>query len=230
MKKIAIIPARGGSKRIPRKNIRDFLGKPIIAYSIETALRSGLFDMVLVSTDDAEIAKIAQDYGAVVPFMRSKKSADDFASLADVIEEVLLTLATNKQNFDVFCCILPTAPFLSATHLKQAYSVLEQGAETVCPVVKYSFPIQRALHIQKQKVSFIQPEYTFTRSQDLPPAYHDCGQFYWGRPESFLKTKSLFTQNTGTIILPETHVQDIDTIDDWNLAELKYTYLHSSKR
>ena len=229
-KNVAIIPARGGSKRIPRKNIKNFLGKPIIAYSIETALQSGLFDEVMVSTDDKKIAETALKYGAKVPFFRSKKNADDYAVLADVIEEVLTNYQKESKNFDNFCCILPTAPLLTADYLQQAYEkMIKNRFDSVFPVVKYTFPIQRALKLKDDKVQMIHPEYKNTRSQDLEPAYHDAGMFYWEKTDVFLQKKTLWTDYSSAIILPEILAQDIDTTEDWQLAELKYKLLNENR-
>ncbi|MBB6610436.1 pseudaminic acid cytidylyltransferase [Pontibacter sp. Tf4] len=227
MKAIAIIPARGGSKRIPRKNIKSFLGKPIIAYSIEAAIASGLFDEVMVSTDDAEIATIAEQYGAKVPFLRSNATADDYATTADVLLEVLKEYAGLKQEFAVGCCLYPTAPLVRISALKEAYDLLNsQHYDTVFPVLKYSYPIWRSLKLQEAKVSMNWPEHLNSRSQDLPAAYHDAGQFYWFKTVSFQRSKKLFTENSGAIELEELEVQDIDNETDWKLAELKYKLLH----
>jgi len=226
-KNIAIIPARGGSKRIPRKNIKKFLGKPMMAYSIETALQSGLFDEVMISTDDKEIAEIARKYGAKVPFFRSHENADDYAVLADVIEEVLTKYQTVNKNFENFCCILPTAPLLSADYLQQAYDkMIKNQFDCVFPVVKFGFPIQRAMKISGDKIKLIQPQYKNTRSQDLEPAYHDAGMFYWGNSKVFLQKKTLWTDNTSAIIIPESLSQDIDSLEDWKIAELKYRIIN----
>lgn len=218
MSNIAIIPARGGSKRIPKKNIKDFLGKPVIAYSIEAALLSGLFEEVMVSTDDEEIAAVAKQYGATVPFMRSQKNADDFATLNDVIEEVLGSYNNEGKEFDNGCCILSTAPFVTAEKLKEAYNLLLQKKfDSVRPIVKFSYPIQRAFKLSpNNNVQMFYPEYLKTRSQDLEPAYHDAGQFYWFRTD-----KMLAGTNKGGLIISETEAQDIDTLEDWELAELK---------
>jgi N-acylneuraminate cytidylyltransferase len=224
MTNLAIITARGGSKRIPRKNIKDFLGKPIIAYSIETALKSELFDMVMVSTDDEEIALIAKQYGAEVPFLRSKKNADDFSGTADVMLEVLEQLAVEKKTFENACCLYPTAPFVSINSLKESYNLLlKKKFDSVFPICQFSFPIQRALKISDEgKTEMIAPENLVKRSQDLTPSYHDAGQFYWTHVDTFLNKKKLITDNTGSIVLSELQVQDIDNETDWKLAELKY--------
>jgi len=225
---IAIIPARGGSKRIPKKNIKNFLGKPIIAYSIETALKSGLFDEVMVSTDDTEIAEIAKKYGAKVPFMRSKENADDFATTADVLKEVLQNYKQFQQrNFDYACCIYPTAPFVSTELLQKSFDLLkEKNFDTAFPVMAYAYPIQRALKINQDKMQLFQPEHLNTRSQDLEKAYHDAGQFYWFQVDKFQKFGKLWTDNTGVIVIKESQAQDIDTLEDWQLAEIKYKILH----
>jgi len=223
MTNLAIIPARGGSKRIPRKNVRDFLGKPIIAYSIETAFESGLFEEVMVSTDDDEIAEVAKKFGANVPFMRSKKNADDSATTVDVIYEVLQTYQQQGKNFENGCCIYPTAPLVKRTFLENAFErLVNKSYSTVFPVVEFSYPIQRSLKLnEKRKVEMIWPEHLETRSQDLPKAYHDAGQFYWFNVEEILKEKKLFGKNCGAVLLPSTSVQDIDTEEDWKLAEMK---------
>lgn len=224
MKKVAIITARGGSKRIPRKNIKPFLGKPIIAYSIEAALSSELFDEVMVSTDDEEIAQIAKRYGASVPFMRSDKNADDYATTIDVIVEVLENYQSQGESFDYGCCIYPTAPLISAELLEEAYKkLIANHFDTVFPVLRFSFPIQRAVKVDKNsKMTMFQPEHLSTRSQDLEPAYHDAGQFYWFKSNALLTRKKLWTDNTGVIEISEMKAQDIDTIEDWEIAEFKY--------
>ena len=227
MGRLAIIPARGGSKRIPRKNIKDFLGKPIIAYSIEAALNSKLFDEVMVSTDDKEIADIAVKYGANVPFLRSDKTADDFATTADVILEVLNEYKQNDIHFDTVCCIYACAPFVNSEKLKSGLELLEnQQFDSVFPVTAFSFPIQRALRIRENKLSFFQPEHALTRSQDLECSYHDSGQFYWMKTSVFEVKKRIVTDNSGALIVPEIETQDIDNYTDWKIAELKYKIMH----
>jgi len=223
---IAIITARGGSKRIPRKNIRPFLGKPIIAYSIAAALEAGCFETVMVSTDDAEIADVARSCGAVVPFMRSAETSNDFATTADVLKEVLNEYRRRGEAFEYACCIYPTAPFVTAERLHGAYDVLvRSGADTAVPVVRFGFPIQRALVIENSRLKVLAPEHINTRSQDLVPAYHDSGQFYFFHVERFLESGDLLGENTVPIELPETEVQDIDTMEDWKLAEMKFRLL-----
>ena len=221
MLNLAIIPARGGSKRIPRKNIKDFLGKPIIAYSIEVALKSELFDEVMVSTDDKEIAEISMKYDAKVPFNRSDKTADDYATLADVIDEVKNTYRKQNKTFDNICCILPTAPLITLENLKKGYDLLlMKNADSVRPIVRFSYPIQRAVKVEDGKLSMFYPEYQKTRSQDLEPAFHDAGQFYWMRFKPGLRGV-----NKIGFEIPETNAQDIDTDEDWKIAELKFSYL-----
>ena len=229
MNKLAIIPARGGSKRIPKKNIKEFSGKPIIAYSVEAALESQLFDEVMVSTDSEEIAAVAKQYKASFPFVRSLETSNDYATIADVIEEVITMYKEQGKVFDYVCCILPTAPFLTSQRLVESFNLLqEKKYDSVTPVLRFSYPIQRALQIDDLGIlSMIWPENLIKRSQDLQPAYHDCGQFYWGNVNAFLKEKSFFMKNGGAIVLSEIEVQDIDTEEDWKVAELKYKMLHS---
>ena len=227
MKNIAIIPARGGSKRIPRKNIRPFLGKPVIAYSIAAALQSGLFDEVMVSTDDEEIAEVARQYGAKVPFMRSATTADDYATTADVMLEVLECYKKQGIEFDTLCCIYSTAPFVTADRLESAYHLLaEKEFDSVFTAVAYSYPVQRGLKMDAGKIRMVWPEYSKSRSQDLETIYHDAGQFYVSRVGSFYRHASFRGPNTGGIILSELEVQDLDTETDWQLAEMKYHLLH----
>ncbi|SDW74774.1 pseudaminic acid cytidylyltransferase [Aequorivita viscosa] len=222
MGNLCIIPARGGSKRIPRKNIRDFLGKPIIAYSIETALESGLFSEVMVSTDDEEIAEIAKRYGAKVPFFRSKETANDFATLADVVDEVFHQFESKKSFFEHACCILPTAPLMSVEDLNKGYQMLlKEDVDSVRPVVRFAYPIQRAFKMEESgKVFFLYPEFLRTRSQDLEPVYHDAGQFYW-----FKSVKKMLGENRYAMEISEMRVQDIDTFEDWKVAEMKFEWL-----
>lgn len=228
---IAIITARGGSKRIPRKNIKNFLGKPIIAYSITAALEAGCFDEVMVSTDDRKIAEVAREWGAQVPFLRSIEASNDFATTSDVLVEVINEYRRLDKPFDHACCIYPTAPFVTAERLRHAYELLKQtGADTVLPVVRFSFPIQRALTIEDNRLKVLWPEHLDTRSQDLTPSYHDSGQFYFFQVARFLETRDLFGSNTVPIELPESEVQDIDTEEDWEIAEMKYSMIHLPKQ
>ena len=223
MNSLAIITARGGSKRIPRKNIRPFCGKPIIAYSIEAAIESGLFAEVMVSTDDMEIAEIAREHGASVPFMRSEKTADDYATTYDVLAEVLAEYNARGERFDYLCCLYPTAPFVTAEKLKQSFSRLqESGASALTPVVPFEFPIQRALQIVDDRLEFVHPEHASTRSQDLEPRYHDCGQFYWYVAEILANAPAHLARDTTYFEIPDSEVRDIDTPEDWTIAEALY--------
>lgn len=223
MSSVAIITARGGSKRMPRKNIRPFLGKPIIAYGIEAALKSGLFSEVMVSTDDTEIADIARQYGASVPFLRKAETAGDFSTTADVLQEVLGQYQQRGQAFDYTCCLYPTAPFVTPDLLNRAFKTLTDGQfDTVYPVQSFSFPIQRAVSLQNKQIHWFQPEHELTRSQDLEPAYHDAGQFYFFRVNAFLQKQRLITDFSGGIVISELEAHDIDTEVDWQLAELKF--------
>lgn len=229
VKRVAIITARGGSKRIPRKNIKEFCGRPILAYSIEAALHSGVFDTVMVSTDDREIAETAERYGAEVPFFRSEKTAGDFAVTADVLREVLGEYERRGERFDMLCCIYPTAPFLTAERLREAAALLEESrADSVLPVVRFGFPPQRCVVVRDGFLQFKWQEYALARSQDLEPFYHDAGQFYFLNTESFQAQGRLVMEKTVPLILSEMEVQDIDTEEDWKIAEVKYRLLHGS--
>lgn len=225
---IAIITARGGSKRIPRKNIKDFCGKPIIAYPIIAALDSGIFDEVMVSTEDPEIAGIAIKYGAAVPFLRSAAAADDYAATAEVLTEVIQTYQKTGQFFARACCIYPTAPFVTPEKLKAAMELLqEEHTEAVIPVTAFSFPPLRGMYIREGSLQYCSPQYADCRSQDLETMYHDCGQFYCFKPDVLLRKRRLITEYAKALIVPEQEVQDIDTPQDWEIAELKYGRLHS---
>jgi pseudaminic acid cytidylyltransferase len=231
MSSIAIITARGGSKRIPRKNIRSFLGKPIIEYSIEAALNSSCFDEVMVSTDDKEIADTALELGAQVPFIRSVDASNDFASTVDVILEVLENYKMQGKEFDYCCCIYPTAPFITDVKLKTAYKkIVSTGAKSIVPVVRFGYPILRSFKIEEGLVKMNWPEYMNIHSQSLPPAYHDCGQFYFLKVKDFLVHKKLFPDFTIPYEMPESEVQDIDNEEDWKIAEIKYTFLKAKRR
>lgn len=221
-KNLCIIPARGGSKRIPRKNIKDFLGKPIIAYSIETAIESGLFDEIMVSTDDDEIAEVAIKYGAKVPFMRSKETSNDFATTVEVLKEVEFEYENSSNKvFDFICCLYATAPLVQKEDLRKGLEVLKNSSySSVLPIVEFDYPIFRGLKLEGNKVDFIWPENQRTRSQDFEKTYHDCGQWYWYKPKE-IKDR-LITNEAGAITLSTSRVQDIDNTDDWSIAELKY--------
>ena len=219
-KKIAVITARGGSRRIPKKNIKEFCGKPIIAYSIEAALASGVFDEVMVSTDSEEIAAVAREYGADVPFMRSRETSDDYATTNDVLVEVFNEYSKRGEHYDIAVCIYPTAPFVTADKLNNAVVLMERdGVEAVTPVVKFSFPPQRAFIIRDSLLEYQYPEYAKMRSQDLEPVYHDCGQFYAMKVKNVLQGIAV---KAVPVIVPETEVQDIDCEEDWVIAEMKY--------
>ena len=228
LKNLAIIPARGGSKRIPRKNIKDFCGKPIIAYTIETALKSELFDQVIVSTDDEEIKNIAESYGANVPFYRSKENSSDTATTVDVLLEVVEKLDHEVQNI---CCLYPTSPLLRTQTLNQSFKTFSSGDfDSLVPVCQFSYPPQRSLILKDNHLEFNFSEFEKTRSQDLEPWYHDAGQFYVFNVNLFLQNHRLWTNNTGCLVINELEAQDIDTEIDWKLAELKYKLLVDAKR
>lgn len=218
--RLAIIPARGGSKRIPRKNIRLFNGRPIIAYAIEAALAAS-FDDVIVSTDDTEIAEVALRHGASVPFMRSAENASDTAGTVPVLLEVLENFSCTQIS-DI-CCIYPCNPFLTAAKLEDGLAYhIGSKADSTFPVVQYSYPIQRSLRIDYGWAEMRWPENYQARSQDLEPTYHDAGQYYWLNVEALKEQEKLFMKRSTPLIYPETEVQDIDTLEDWNLAEVKY--------
>ena len=223
MNAVAIITARGGSKRIPGKNIKEFLGKPIICYSIEAALASGIFEEVMVSTDDEEIAAIAKAAGARVPFMRSAANADDYATTDDVLMEVLDEYERQGKIFTYMACIYPTAPFVTAKKLQDALQLLKDNqASGVMPVVRFSFPPQRGMAIREGKLDYCYPENALKRSQDLEPMYHDCGQFYVYDTEKFRACRGNLPDGYVPMEVPELEVQDIDNMVDWKLAELKF--------
>jgi len=231
MNALAIITARGGSKRIPRKNIKKFLDKPIISFSIQAALDCNLFEEVMVSTDDVEIAEIAKSLGAKVPFYRSEKTANDFATTSDVLCEVLECYKKQSRIFEWICCIYPTAPFVTTENLLECWKLVKNsGANALTPVAKFSYPPQRSFNINNgEYLKYNWPENMNKRSQDLEPFYHDVGQFYFLKVDEFLKTKSLLLEKTIPYIVSETEMQDIDNEEDWQLAEIKYKYLHANK-
>ena len=222
MLRLAIITARGGSKRIPKKNIRNFLGKPIISYSITEVIGSGLFDEVMVSTDSEEIAEIAGKFGAKIPFMRSTENSDDHSDTADVLREVLSAYEKAGCVFDEFCCIYPTAPFITAGKLIESHKLLSDRVWNVVPMVPFSFPPQRGMVLRDGFMKPLDPVSIEMRSQDLETVYHDAGQFYWCKTERFLENKSVLSEHTVPFIVSELEVQDIDNETDWRLAELKY--------
>lgn len=226
MKPIAIITARGGSKRIPRKNIKKFLGKPIIAYSICACVESKLFSRVIVSTDDSEIAKISKKYGAEIPFMRSKKNSDDFAGTEEVVMEVLAKLNRSNSGSDRYCVIYPTAPMLSKELLKSTFKeFVQKNSDALFTIAKFDYPVQRSLKLKNNLISFWMPKHEKSRSQDLHPHYHDAGQLYWIKASSFLQQKKLFMKKTAGHVISSEMVQDIDTPEDWKSAELKMKIL-----
>ena len=229
MSTLAIITARGGSKRIPRKNIKEFMGKPMVAYAIHAAIESGVFDEVMVSTDDKEIADIALKYGAKVPFMRSEKTSNDMAMTYDVLEEVILEYQKIGKFFDNIACIYPCVPFLTGETLKNAHKIFsETDCDTLVPVVRFSFPIQRAFRVdENQFLQYRVPENMLKRSQDLEPMFHDVGMFYFSRVEDLLKNKRLVGKKAAYIEMDESQIQDIDNDSDWKMAELKYKVLHN---
>ena len=223
MGNLAIIPARGGSKRIPKKNIKDFNGKPIISYAIEAVVKTNLFDEVIVSTDSEEIANVAKEYGAKVPFLRSEENANDYATLTDVLIEVLEAYKNIGKTFDKICCILPTAALITSEKIIEGCKLLdEKRLSTVVPVIRFAYPIQRALKDNEGLLEMREVEHINTRSQDLEAFYHDSGQFYWLKSDDFLEEKKVFTAKTGYIELKEYEAQDVDTFEDWAMLELKY--------
>jgi N-acylneuraminate cytidylyltransferase len=225
MASLAIIPARGGSKRIPKKNIKLFLGRPIITYSIETALKSNVFDEVMVSTDDQQIKDIAIKNGAKVPFLRSDENSNDFSTLSDVLIEVLDKYKKHMKFFDYVCCILPTAALLSSEKIIESYKrLIESNSKTIVPVIKFAYPIQRSLKEEQGFLRMREIEHLNTRSQDLEDYYHDSGQFYWLKTKDFLLDEKFFTDKTGYIELKEYEAQDVDTLDDWKMLEIKYKF------
>lgn len=229
-KSIAIITARGGSKRIPKKNIRDFCGKPILCYSIEAALNSKVFDEVMVSTDSEEIAEIARKEGAVVPFFRSNKTANDYATTTDVLLEVIEEYKKRGMEFEYGCCIYPTAPFVTPEKLKNAMSLLtEQNGDSVMPVVQYSFPPQRGVEVEDGFIKIKFPKQYQMRSQDLSPIYHDVGQFYCFKIDKFIISKKVVGEKCLPIIVSDLEVQDIDNEEDWKIAEMKYKLMQLEK-
>jgi pseudaminic acid cytidylyltransferase len=231
VKSIAIIPARSNSKRIPKKNIKLFLGKPIIAYAIEAALNSRVFDEVIVSTDSIEIADIAKHYGASVPFLRSEKNADDFATTSEVLLEVIKKLNDNHIIVKNACCIYPTAVLVNEFHLEKAWQKFDKGQfDTIISAMRFSYPIQRGLKDCSGKLEMLWPENKTKRSQDLETIYHDAGQFYFFDVDKFRVNQQLLTDNTGYVLLSDYECQDIDNPEDWEMAEIKYNYLLRKKQ
>jgi len=227
---IAIITARGGSKRIPKKNIKEFMGKPMLAYAIEAALGSHLFDTVMVSTDDEEIADVARRYGAEVPFMRSEMTSSDFASTTDVLLEVIQEYKKLGSEFEKVCCIYPCVPFLSSKSLIEAYEKFTVDVDALMPVCKYPVPVEWAVSIKDGLVNNFDPDGWKIRSQDLEPKYYDVGMFYYVQTEKMQQYQSVRPPKTAAYIIDESECQDIDTVEDWMSAELKYKILHKEER
>ena len=220
--RIAVIPARGGSKRIPRKNIKNFNGKPMIAWSIEAAKESGLFEKIIVSTDDEEISEIASEWGAEVPFVRPAELSDDFVATTEVIAHTTQWAINQKFDLESVCCIYATAPFIQVEDLKRGQEALDSGDwDYAFTVTDFAAPIFRSFKETEQGgIEMFFPEHFGTRSQDLPVALHDAGQFYWGRSESWIRGKQIFSINSKPILIPRWRVQDIDTLEDWKRAEI----------
>ena len=226
--KLAVIPARGGSKRIPRKNIKQFCGKPMITWSIDAALQSDCFDQVIVSTDDAEIADVARKCGAQVPFIRPAALSDDHTGTTAVVANAIDWFTAHGQAPDQVCCLYATAPFVTAEDLRTGLKVLsESGADYAFSVTSYAFPIQRAIRITSaQRIEMFNPENFNARSQDLEAAYHDAGQFYWGQAKAWIQGKMIFSPTSVPVLLPRHRVQDIDTHEDWLMAEFLFRALN----
>jgi pseudaminic acid cytidylyltransferase len=225
--KLAVIPARGGSKRIPRKNIKEFCGKPMIAWSIEAAIQSGCFDEVIVSTDDQEIADVARQFGASVPFMRPAQLSDDYTGTIPVIRHAIEWMRAQGRDVQQVCCIYATAPFVRAEDLCTGLQLLtEQESDYAFSVTSYAFPIQRAIRLTPAKrVEMFNPEHFNTRSQDLEETYHDAGQFYWGQADAWVEGRPIFAESSAPVVLPRHRVQDIDTLEDWERAEWMFKAL-----
>ena len=224
---VAIIPARGGSKRIPNKNIKNFLGKPIVAYSIELAKESNLFDKIIVSTDNEKIAKLAIEYGAEVPFLRPKKLSGDFLGTHEVVDHAVRCLENKNLFFDYVCCLYATAPLLQIKYLKDGFNLIKTGKwKSVFAATNFSYPIFRSFEkLPNGSLKMIFPEHFSSRSQDLPDAYHDAGQFYWAKPEIWKSKPNGFNEKSAIIELPHYLVQDIDTMNDWHHAEKLFRLL-----
>ncbi len=227
---VAIIPARGGSKRIPRKNIKNFMGKPMMAYSVKAAIDSGCFDRIIVSTDDIEMAQVAKSLGAEVPFIRPDFLSNDQAATVPVIKHALQYLIEQGENVEIACCIYATAPFIRAKDLEKAFNKLKTSDQDYClSVTSYQYPIQRSLKlIANGSIEMLYPENYLVRSQDLEEAYHDAGQFYFGRCDAWLQEKSILANGSIPFVLPRKRVQDIDTPEDWEQAEMMFKVIHAA--
>lgn len=230
-KRVAVIPARGGSKRIPRKNIRDFCGKPMIAWPIEAAMESGCFDRIIVSTDDREISELAMQLGAEVPFVRPAELSNDYAGTLPVIRHAVDWLQRNGEQIEYACCIYATAPFISSEDIQRGLALIRmERASYAFSVTSYAFPIQRAIRItERGRVAMFHPEHFNTRSQDLEEAWHDAGQFYWGSAEAWLEERAVFSEDSAPVMLPRHRVQDIDTPEDWSRAEWMFRAMQNAK-
>jgi pseudaminic acid cytidylyltransferase len=228
--KLCVIPARGGSKRIPHKNIKSFCGQAMIGYSIKAALDSQCFDQVIVSTDDTEIAEVAKSFGAIVPFVRPDELSNDYTGTVPVIKHAIEWLDDQGQSPSEVCCLYATAPFVRAGTIKKAYEQMQRTQTEYCfTVTSFAFPIQRAIKVTvENRIEMLYPKHLETRSQDLEESYHDAGQFYWGKAQAFKKKKPLFSKSATPYILPRHLVQDIDTLEDWKRAELMYQVLKKS--
>lgn len=230
--RLAVIPARGGSKRIPRKNIKDFCGKPMIARSIEAALDSGCFDKIIVSTDDTEIAEVAKKYGASVPFMRPVDLSDDYTGTTPVVQHAVKWFVEAGELPEEVCCIYATAPFVTGVSIRAGLLAVQQpGLDYAFSVTSYAFPIQRAIRLTKvERVEMLQPDFFSARSQDLEEAFHDAGQFYWGRADAWLAGRVIFGSCSTVIRLPRHCVQDIDTPEDWLRAEFMFKAMQMAEK
>ncbi|MDA7733963.1 pseudaminic acid cytidylyltransferase [Candidatus Pelagibacter sp.] len=228
---LCVIPARGGSKRIPKKNIKFFCGKPIILWSIEEAIKSKCFEKIIVSTDDEEIANLVKSHGIDVPFMRPKELSDDYTETIPVIAHAIRHQIKHNQSPSKVCCIYAAAPFIRANDLKLCFEKLDNcGAEFTFPATSYAYPIQRSFRINKnQRAEMFQPKHSNSRSQDLEEAYHDAGQFYWGKVNAWLENNSIINENASPILLPRYRVQDIDTPEDWQKAEIMFKAINENK-
>ena len=228
---IAVIPARGGSKRIPKKNIRNFAGSPIISYSINAAKESGIFEKIIVSTDDLDIASVAEKYGAEVPFIRPSEISDDFTGTHQVVSHAIKELTKQGLHYDYACCIYATAPFIRPDEILKGFQIIQKSDyHAVLAATQYSYPVYRSFtHGDKKGLKMLFPEHYHSRSQDLEEVMHDAGQFYWADIETWLSEPKGFGKNTEVVLLPAWRVQDIDTLDDWKRAEQIASLIEDAK-